>query len=153
MIVHWKSILKRKPSPLFPSLISGGKLGEQLRTFPIHSPVNTPYSSSFTVRKDYRFLLSLSLPLKVLKDSLFILSPSQARWSSGQAQSPSSSLTDLSPSPSLCLLRLHSLFILDLLLIFHCKLLHSLLPSPSFTRSHCFSPRRNSWSLKRNQKW
>ena len=40
----FKSRRKRKPSPLFPSLISGGKLGEQLRTFPIHSPVNTTYS-------------------------------------------------------------------------------------------------------------
>ena len=44
MIVHSQERLSRKPSPLFPSLISGGKLGEQLRTFSIHSPVNTTYS-------------------------------------------------------------------------------------------------------------
>ena len=41
MIVHSQERLSRKPSPLFPSLIEGGKLGEQLRTFPIHSPVKT----------------------------------------------------------------------------------------------------------------
>jgi len=59
MIVHYQSILKRKPSPLFPSLISGGKLGEQLRTFPIHSPVNTPYS--FVIVHCQSILLSLFL--------------------------------------------------------------------------------------------